>query len=43
MFMTALCEQVTEEMAAPPPGLQFELPWAATVPGLEDMDKKMVM
>jgi hypothetical protein len=34
---------VTEDVADAPPGLPFAMPWVASIPSLEQMDKRMVM
>jgi len=42
--LTSTPMAITEEdVVDPPPGLNFRMPWAASVPSLEQMDKKMVV
>eukprot|EP00624_Nannochloropsis_granulata_P007004 evm.model.NODE_5801_length_40303_cov_26.021786.1 len=42
--LTSTPMAITEEdVVDPPPGLNFQMPWAASVPSLEQMDKRMVV
>lgn len=42
--LTSTPMAITEEdVVDPPPGLNFRMPWAASVPSLEQMDKRMVV
>lgn len=34
---------MTEDVEETPPGLSFDMPWAASAASLEQMDKRMVM